>query len=303
MKVLEFIPLGPFRVGAKQLSGLVDIGAESVEFLPPPSTALGALAAALERYDAPNAKEALRCKTVWGPLVKIEDSLYFESAGYLIPVGDVARYIEVAKSPESRRKGEKPRLAKYRMRVLEKPSVQLSRETKTSRAHFNVAFVWPYKVDEELREKEPVEVESFSVLYLLDCDVPTFQGAVRLGSEGRAAIVSVREDPALLEKLDRRPKSCGEGVLLTHLLFHGEGPFVEVGRARGLEGVEEVYGRLEGDVFKVRTGYCGLGFSVAAGRRRAIYQSLPPGTALRLARGATHAGLFTDFGYGSLLCP
>jgi len=99
------------------------------------------------------------------------------------------------------------------------------------------------------------------------------------------------------------PKPCREGVLLSPLLFYADWPYAEVERSVGLQDVEEVYGVLEGGRAKVKSTYVGLGYSLSLRRRRAIYQALPQGTALRLREPAPSAGLHRERGYGSLLCP
>jgi CRISPR-associated protein Cmr3 len=71
---------------------------------------------------------------------------------------------------------------------------------------------------------------------------------------------------------------------------------------KGLECVEEVYGVLEGDRFKVRVENVGLGFSEICKIRRPMLKALPAGTVVKLKNNCDAAaiGILSELGYGSL---
>ena len=124
----------------------------------------------------------------------------------------------------------------------------------------------------------------------------------RLGGEARLAVIEVAEGG--------EPRPCrGPAVLLSPLLFHAQGPLASIREAEGLGSVERVYGMPsieDGEVkppAKVRTTYVGLGFHTGKRERRAYMQALPQGTVVEVAEPAVAAGLHSERGYGSLLCP
>ncbi|MEM1664173.1 MAG: CRISPR-associated protein Cas5 [Pyrobaculum sp.] len=289
--LFEITPLGRYRVGARHVAGLWDIGVDQLEYYPPPSTALGALATALGIHVGDNAAEALGCSEVWGPLFKVGDDLYFITDNMLISVKKLGDYVEAARGGRENLDLDHV----YKFKVVKKPSVSLTDE-KTARAYFSPSYVW---LVEETQSGESKPVDKFSILYYINCDkAKAMRGVARVGGEGRLALISVSE-------VGYKPKPCKTGVLLSPLLFHSEGPWAEVEKTYGLQNVVAIYGRLEGRKrikFRTRSVYTGLGFSIARGERRAIYQSIPPGTVVELKDVATHAGLFTTWGYGSLLC-
>lgn len=284
--ILKIRLLEPLHVGAKQVSGLDEIGADRALYLPTPSTALGALAAALGEVHSDDPFKALGCSSVWGPLVDIGGELYFLSENSLYAVGDVGKYLSAVRDL----RGEEV-LPRYKIRELAKPGVRL--EEKSVRNLYDVRFTW--LVDSGGRPVAPGEAV---VLYFIDCKkAAEIKSTTRVGGEGRVAEVEVSKGTAPIKK-------CKEGVLLSPLLFYSEGPYATVGVAKGLEDVEEIYGMLsKGGPPKVKSMYVGLGFSMALRSRRAVYQALPPGTALRLRKEVSAVGLHSERGYGSLLCP
>jgi len=265
--------LEPIHAGAKQVSGVDDIGADAVYATVMPSTAIGVLASlAGVRGGDP----FQICRQLWGPLVEVDGRLYFQAASSLYPVEEVGKYIAAAKG-----EGEPPK-ARYEVVELERPGVRL--RDKVVQNLYYAKYLWV---------KGAREV---AYLYYADCE--GLRGGVEwVGGEGRVAVVEVQSDDKVA------PKPCREGVLLSPLLFYADWPYAEVGKSVGLQDVEEVYGVLEGGRAKVKSTYVGLGYSLSLRRRRAIYQALPQGTALRLREPAPSAGLHKERGYGSLLCP
>ncbi|ACB39504.1 conserved hypothetical protein [Pyrobaculum neutrophilum V24Sta] len=279
----RFKPLGPLHLGAKQVAGVEDIGGDLVAHLPTPSTALGALAYIYREAGAAgggtDALQILGCRAVWGPLVEIGGRRYFYAEGRLYRVEQLGEYLSCAKG-----EGQSPR-AEGGVRAYEKPGVRLGPE-KAVENLYHALFTY-------INGASPGEV---AFLYYIDCErAKPIKTVARLGGEGRAALVEVDQDPG-------GPKQCSEGVLLSPLLFYSEGPTAEVGGAKGLEEVEEVYGVCGEKGPKVKSTYVGLGYNMAEGRRRAVYQALPPGTALKLKTAATNVGLHKERGYGSVLC-
>lgn len=282
--ILRIKILEPLHIGAKQISGFEDIGGDRAIAIPMPSTALGALATALGVTRGEDAFEALGCGRVWGPLIEIEGAKYFLSEGRLYAVSDVKRYLEAVKNPRV----EPPR-PRYIVETLTRPGVRL--ENKLARNLYHVVYTW-------IRGEngKPLAPGSISVLYYIECNVNGVRELVRVGGEGRVAVVEAVGS-------GEGPAKCLEGVLLSPLLFYSQGPYAEVGVAKGLEDVEEIYGVLtETWPPKVKSTYVGLGFSIGLKRRRAVYQALPPGTALKLKREAVATGLHSERGYGSVLC-
>ncbi|MEL9991498.1 MAG: hypothetical protein QXP98_07080 [Thermoproteus sp.] len=283
--IVRIYPLGPYRAGARQVSGVEDIGADAAFYLPPPTTAVGAYATALGATSAVDAASGLGCEAVWGPLVEVRGRLHFAADRWLFPLERLGDYIKAAVD------GAEPPKPAYRFEEVEKPGVALA--DKSVQHLYYAKFVW-------LREEgggRAVMPGELAFVYYVKCASakPVAAAAVSFGGEGR---------PARLEASGERPDAMRParlGVLLSPLLFRAEGPWAEVGRDRGLEDVEEVFGVYDGSRFKVRSGYYGLGYSVSLKRRRALMQGLPPGTVVRLKGESTHAGLYRRWGFGSLL--
>lgn len=285
--IVRVKPLGRFHIGLKQVGGFDEIGADAVWAAPLPSTVLGALAQIALSTTPSDADPftALGCKRFWGPLVEIEGRLHFQAGRYLYGVEKIGAYIKAAKE------GGRPPEPSYEVREELKPGVRLS-GAKTVENLYYAEFVWIGRLN-----GGAVEPGRVAYVYYADCGaLSARRGLARLGGEGRLAELAVEQEGGA------GPKECAEGVLLSPLLFYAEGPYAEVGVAEGLTELEEVYGIVEGEGAKVRSTYVGLGYSMALGRRRALYQALLPGTAVRLKGPAASAGLFKERGYGSLYC-
>jgi CRISPR-associated protein Cmr3 len=307
---LAFRPLEPLRFGLRNLGSVDVFGVDEVAYTPPPTAVLGALGALLgvdidctwrDAYDFSDLKShakklasmeltlATRSKepALWGPLLRIRGELYLPMGEYALPaplagecIKRAVRYYE----GEEGAAGGAARLLRRVAAVSERIGVQLD-VGKTVRYMYRAKYVG--------------YVDDVEMLFWAKLVRKLDRAVVRLGGEGRLAAVEAKEASTLPTGSQR-----GEyAIALQPVLIYSDKPMAEVDAVTGLECVEEVYGVLEEDRFKVRVVDFGLGFSEACRRRRPMLKALPQGTVLRL-RGscgdAAAIGILSEIGFGSL---
>jgi len=315
---LAFRPLEPLRFGLRNLGGVDVFGVDEVAYIPSPTAVLGALGALLrvsvgctwrDVYDLSDLKSLARELTgvdlnlttysnrpaLWGPLLRIRGELHLPVGEHALPASRAGEYVERAVryyEGEEKAAEEAARLLRRVALVSERIGVQLD-AGKTVRLMYRAKYV-SYVDDVEMLFWAELKTELEKVVKELK------RAVVRLGGEGRLAAVEAAESKGAPPSWSQ----TGEyAIALQPVLIYSDKPVAEVGEATGLECVEEVYGVLEEDGFRVRVVDFGLGFSEACRLRRPVLKALPHGTALRLkssCKDAAAIGIFSEIGFGSL---
>ena len=330
-RVIKVRPLGQLHMGLRNLSGVDAFAIDKASTAPLPSTVLGAVGYMLGvvvntstshvNYDFDDLRQlargiagvdlafttSTREPILWGPLVNFNGGGY---GGYYIPIdnkllsiSNVKRYIDATikyyEDPFGEEAKELGKLLINYAKSSGRVGIELARESKTVRRMFKVTYT-SYKPEPECGGGETTypELDFTYVLRLSKANEGWVADVVRLGGEGRLALFSLGEA--------FKPPTEGDfAIALQPILIHADRPIAEISGVAGLECVEEVYGVLSGDEFKVRVIDLGLGFSEVGRFRRPMLKALPQGTVIRLrnsdeCRGALAVGLLSELGYGSL---
>jgi len=265
---LRITPLGPARFGIRHVSTPAVASRDDTWIAPPPSTVLGALGEffgvkitcgpcpdrctqAAEEALAAVAKE-LGIRMIWGPLVVKEGKLGIPTLDFIYYLDGAAEKIE-----------KRARLG-----------LALTEQKTAKPGHlYRATYIYPRNV---------------TYVYYVDGLTPFKPRTVRLGGEGRSALVEAVETsvkPPL--------QIAGTAVLTTPLLApDGEIPpcLKPVGTLKA-----------DGDVeLKVKIIQWGLGFSEVCRERRPMYLALPPGTVVEANNCPPTTGHMAQAGYGAL---
>jgi CRISPR-associated protein Cmr3 len=309
---LAFRPLEPLRFGLRNLGGVDVFGVDEVAYIPPPTAVLGALGALLglgadvdcawrDGYDFSDLKSLVKKMAdadltlatrsnepvLWGPLLSIRGEHLLPVGEYALPVSLAGEYVKKAVEYYEGKEDAAKEAANLLCRMAaasERIGVQLD-VGKTVRYMYRAKYV--------------AYVDDVEMLFRAKLVGKLDRAVVRLGGEGRLAAVEAREEGALPAGSQR-----GEyAIALQPVLIYSDKPVAKVDGVAGLDCVEEVYGVLEEDRFKVKVVDFGLGFSEVCRRRRPMLKALPQGTVLRLKSSCGDAaaiGILSEIGFGSL---
>ena len=270
---LRIVPLGPARFGIRNVSSPAVAGRDDVWIAPPPSTVLGALGDLLgvraecpQRGESPTqaAEEALTAladqlgiRGMWGPLVKIGDKVGIPAMEFAaFPDGSAERL---------------DRKARVGLALTERKAARPGHLYRATYLHPK-SVVYIYYVDG------------------LTAIRPT---AVRLGGEGRSALVEAAET-------DFKPpeRIGGTAALMTPLLMP-DGEMPPCLRPKGTLMLDAKECRAKPDE-RVKAVQWGLGFSDICRERRPMYPALPPGTLVEARDCPPTVGHMARLGYGAL---
>jgi hypothetical protein len=223
---------------------------------------------------------------LWGPLLSIRGEHLLPVGEYALPVSLAGEYVKKAveyhEGKEDAAK-EAANLLRHMAVASERIGVQLD-VGKTVRYMYRARYV--------------AYVDDVEMLFWARLVRKLDRAVVRLGSEGRLAAVEAKEEGALPAGSQR-----GEyAIALQPVLIYSDKPVAKVDGVAGLDCVEEVYGTLEEDRFKVRVVDFGLGFSEVCSAEPML-KALPQGTVLRLKSSCGDAaaiGILSEIGFGSL---
>ena len=306
--VIRLRPLEPLHLGVRNLGGIEGFSIDEVVYTPLPSTVLGAIGSLLginidcrcgsEKYDLCDLRELIKQLTgtelsldtrtsepmLWGPLIEAGNGRYIPIGSRLLREEHAGEYVGAAiryyKGEDVKDLG---RLLISYADAWSKVGIELNEEAKTVNRTFKAKYV-SYK-------------HNLNLTYLLRTSKKPSNGVVRLGGEGRLAMLSVSD-----EKIDL-PRRGNYAIALQPILIHSSKPTASIDEVAGLECVEEVYGVFDGERFRVRVVDVGLGFSEACKFRRPILKALPQGTVVKLREDCGDVvaiGLFSALGYGSI---
>jgi len=265
---LRIIPLGPARFGIRHVSTPAVASRDDAWIAPPPSTVLGAigelLGVKISCRECPNcntqaaeetlieAARQLGIRMIWGPLVAKGGKLGIPTLDFIYYLDGAAEMIE-----------KRTRLG-----------LALT-EQKTARpGHlYRATYVYPRNV---------------TYVYYIDGLTPFKPKTVRLGGEGRSALVEAVETDA------RPPRQiAGTAALITPLLA----PDSEIPPCLKPVGTLKANGDVDS---KVKIIQWGLGFSEVCRERRPMYPALPPGTVVEAKDCSPTTGYMAQTGYGAL---
>jgi len=306
--VIRLRPLEPLHLGVRNLGGIEGFSIDEVVYTPLPSTVLGAIGSLLginidcrcgsEKYDLCDLRELIKQLTgtelsldtrtsepmLWGPLIEAGNGRYIPIGSRLLREEHAGEYVGAAiryyKGEDVKDLG---RLLISYADAWSKVGIELNEEAKTVNRTFKAKYV-SYK-------------HNLNLTYLLRTSKKPSNGVVRLGGEGRLAMLSVGD-----EKIDP-PRRGNYAIALQPILIHSSKPTASIDEVAGLECVEEVYGVFDGERFRVRVVDVGLGFSEACKFRRPMLKALPQGTVVKLREDCGDVvaiGLLSALGYGSI---
>jgi CRISPR-associated protein Cmr3 len=306
--VIRLRPLEPLHLGVRNLGGIEGFSIDEVVYTPLPSTILGAIGSLLgikidcrcgsEKYDLCDLRELIKQLTgtelsldtrtsepmLWGPLIEAGNGRYIPIGSRLLREEHAGEYVGAAiryyRGEDVKDLG---RLLISYADAWSKVGIELNEEAKTVNRTFKAKYV-SYK-------------HNLNLTYLLRTSKKPSNGVVRLGGEGRLAMLSVSD-----EKIDP-PRRGNYAIALQPILIHSSKSTAGLDEVAGLECVEEVYGVFDGEKFKVRVIDIGLGFSEACKFRRPMLKALPQGTVVKLRKDCGDAvaiGLLSALGYGSI---
>jgi CRISPR-associated protein Cmr3 len=306
--VIKLRPLEPLHLGVRNLGGIEGFSIDEVVYTPLPSTVLGAIGSLLgikidcrcgsEKYDLCDLRELIKQLTgtelsldtrtsepmLWGPLIEAGNGRYIPIGSRFLREEHAGEYVRAAiryyRGEDVKDLG---RLLISYADAWSKVGIELNEETKTANRMFKAKYV-SYK-------------HNLNLTYLLRAGRKLTNGVVRLGGEGRLAMLSVSD-----EKIDP-PRKGNYAIALQPILIHSSKPTAGIDEVTGLECVEEVYGVFDGEKFKVRVIDVGLGFSEACKFRRPMLKALPQGTVVKLREDCGDViaiGLLSTLGYGSI---
>jgi len=308
--VIKLRPLEPLHLGVRNLGGIEGFSIDEVVHAPLPSTVLGVIGSLLginidckcgsEKYDLCDLRELINQLTgtelnldtrtgepvLWGPLIEVGDGRYIPIGNRFLKEEHAGDYVGVAiRYYRGEDVEDLGRLLISYAYAWSKVGIELNEEAKTVNMTFKTRYV-SYK-------------HNLNLIYLLRAGKKLTNGVVRLGGEGRLAMLRVSD-----EKIDP-PRRGDYAIALQPVLIYSDKSTADINKVAGLECVEEVYGVFDREKFKVRVIDIGLGFSEACRFRRPMLKALPQGTVIRLrnsdeCRGALAVGLLSELGYGSL---
>ena len=306
--VIKLRPLEPLHLGVRNMGGIEGFSIDEVVHTPLPSTVLGVIGSILgikidcrcgsEKYDLCDLRElinqlmgtelSLITRTsepvLWGPLIEVSDGRYIPIGNRFLREEHAGEYVKAAvryyKGEDVKDLG---RLLISYADVWSKVGIELNEEAKTVNRMFKARYV-SYK-------------HNLNLTYLLRAGRKPNNGVVRLGGEGRLAMLSVTD-----EKINTSRKG-NYAIALQPILIHSDKTTADINEVAGLECVEEVYGVFDGERFRVRVIDIGLGFSEVCKFRRPILKALPQGTVVKLREDCGDVvaiGLLSTLGYGSI---
>jgi len=267
---LRITPIGPARFGVRHVSTPAVASRDDVWIAPPPSTVLGALGELLGvRIDCRQcndhacrtqaaeetlaaAAEQLGIQKIWGPLVAKEGKLGVPTLDFIYYLDGTAEKVE-----------KNTRLG-----------LALTEQKTAKPGHlYRVTYI---------------HVRNATYIYYIEGLTPFKPTAVRLGGEGRAALIEARE-------ASHKPPDAIQGgaVLMTPLLT----PDGETPPCLKPTGTLKPTGEVEP---KIKVVQWGLGFSEVCNERRPLYPALPPGTVVEAQNCPPATGHLAQLGYGAL---
>ena len=305
---IKLRPLEPLHLGVRNLGGIEGFSIDEVVHTPLPSTVLGAVGSLLgikidcrcgsEKYDLCDFRELINQlagtelslvtetnePVLWGPLIKAGNGRYIPIGNRFLREEHAREYVKAAtryyRGEDVKDLG---RLLISYADVWSKVGIELNEEAKTVNRMFKAKYV-SYR-------------HNLNLTYLLRAGRKPNNGVVRLGGEGRLAMLSVGD-----EKIDPSRKG-NYAIALQPILIHSDKTTADINEVAGLECVEEVYGVFDGEKFKVRVIDVGLGFSEVCKFRRPMLKALPQGTVVKLREDCGDVvaiGLLSALGYGSI---
>jgi CRISPR-associated protein Cmr3 len=305
---IKLRPLEPLHLGVRNLGGIEGFSIDEVVHTPLPSTVLGVIGSILgikidcrcgsEKYDLCDPRELISQLTgielnldtrtsepvLWGPLIETGNGRYIPIGNRFLREEHAGEYVKAAtryyRGEDVKDLG---RLLISYADAWSKVGIELNEEAKTVNRMFKARYV-SYR-------------HNLNLTYLLRAGKKLNNGVVRLGGEGRLAMLSVTD-----EKINTSRKG-NYAIALQPILIHSDKTTADIGEVVGLECVEEIYGAFDGEKFKVRVVDVGLGFSEACKFRRPMLKAMPQGTVVKLREDCGDVvaiGLLSTLGYGSI---
>jgi len=306
--VIKLRPLEPLHLGVRNMGGIEGFSIDEVVHTPLPSTVLGVIGSILgikidcrcgsEKYDLCDPRELISQLTgielnldtrtsepvLWGPLIETGNGRYIPIGNRFLREEHAGEYVKAAtryyRGEDVKDLG---RLLISYADAWSKVGIELNEGAKTVNRIFKARYV-SYR-------------HNLNLTYLLRAGKKLNNGVVRLGGEGRLAMLSVTD-----EKINTSRKG-NYAIALQPILIHSDKTTADIGEVVGLECVEEVYGVFDGEKFKVRVVDVGLGFSEACKFRRPMLKAMPQGTVVKLREDCGDVvaiGLLSTLGYGSI---
>jgi len=306
--VIKLRPLEPLHLGVRNMGGIEGFSIDEVVHTPLPSTVLGVIGSILgikidcrcgsEKYDLCDPRELISQLTgielnldtrtsepvLWGPLIETGNGRYIPIGNRFLREEHAGEYVKAAtryyRGEDVKDLG---RLLISYADAWSKVGIELNEGAKTVNRMFKARYV-SYR-------------HNLNLTYLLRAGKKLNNGVVRLGGEGRLAMLSVTD-----EKINTSRKG-NYAIALQPILIHSDKTTADIGEVVGLECVEEIYGAFDGEKFKVRVVDVGLGFSEACKFRRPMLKAMPQGTVVKLREDCGDVvaiGLLSTLGYGSI---
>ncbi len=307
MKALSIKPVGPLKLSQTPIlpSSQISERVEAGPLVPLPSTVLGALGASLGVHLDPNAvkqnpllgiglliNELERLglaenekPVLLGPLVRLENSeltvpIYFKGLTYLVRLDpkELARALEDLTIGEDAFKGYIESVELVGVSLADyTEGVKVIRPGLTFRRHLS----WVVRMN-----GKPA---SYEYLYLLPGAKRELRQLVRLGGEGRQALLQVTEpDETLIKLVDRLTTPC-HAVKPGHYIALSPWPLLQTKPLTVYDHSsladpkpDRILGVLSPHGPRIHVIRLGLGYSEAASIRRPRLPALPPGTVVEL---------------------